>query len=465
MRAHIVRWLGVLAAVFLLTDLAIPMAIDPHARAFDFAPFYCAGEAVAQGADPYRAMPLGACEHRVATGPFFASGVVMPAPLPPYALAVLRVVAMLPFETAQRLLDWASLVSFALSAYLLRRITALPFAAIVFAMAPIAWVVLALGQTLLVMLCALTVCATLLARGHDRWAALAASVLMVEPHVGVAVCASLFVWRARTRPVFLATAAVLATTAVSVLSWPVVVEYFTTVLPLHARSEVFAPAQLSLTSALAALGVPVGTALRLGALQYGAGVIAGVAVARALELRLGVRAAVALVPPLFAVAGGTFIHATDFMLAVPAALLIAANTRWAALATLATIAIGAHWIAVGGLPGPLLTIVSGPFVVYARHRLLLPALTLGAAFALAVALLAMHPQEPRTVLAAVAPADFAEVSWGNYVGQHAATTFDFMVRLPMWSGLIALCALAVHLAAGRREKATRTRGLSPAAGT
>lgn len=465
MRARIVRALGALAVLFLVADLAVPMAIDPALRAFDFAPFYCAGEAVAEGADPYRAMPLGACEHRVAAGPFFASGVVMPAPLPPYALAALRLVALLPFDGAQRLLDWASVVSFALSAYLLRRLTRVPLGAIVFVIAPIAWVVLALGQTLLLMLCALTVCAALLERGHDRWAALVASVLMVEPHVGLPVCASLFVWRARTRPALLATAAAFAALAVGVLSWPVVVEYVTVVLPLHGRSEVYAPAQLSLTAVLAGLGVPAGTALRLAALQYAAAVIAGIGVARALELRLGVRGALALVPPLFAVAGGTFIHATDFLLAVPAALLIAANTTCAALSTAALVAIGAHWIAVGGLPGPLLTVVSSAAVVYARHRRLTAALTVGALAALAVAAFALHPEGPRTVLGAVAPADFAEVSWERFVHVHAATAIDFVVRLPLWAGVIALCALALNLAIRRREEASMRPALSLATGT
>jgi len=329
--------------MFLIADLAIPMAIDPNLRAFDFAPFYCAGEAVAQGADPYRAMPLGACEHRVATGPFFGSGVVMPAPLPPYALAGLRVVAFMPFGAAQHLLDWASLGSFAVSAFLLGKLTRAPMMVIVFAIAPIAWVVLALGQTLLVMLCALMVCAALIERGHDGWAALVASALMVEPHVGIAVCASLFLWRAKTRPVFLATGTVLGTIAVTMLSWPVVGEYFTAVLPLHARSEVYAAARFSLTSALVGLGVPVAAALKLGALQYAIGLIVGVFVARSLEDRLGAKSALAIVPPLFAVVGGTFMHATDFILAVPAALLIATNTTRAAWATAAMVAIAAHF--------------------------------------------------------------------------------------------------------------------------
>lgn len=450
-RARGIAWsAGALALVFLVADLAVPLAIDAGLRACDFAAFYCAGEAVANGADPYRVMPLAACEHRVATGPFFAALGVMPAPLPPYVMAALRIVAMIPFGLAQHLLDAISVAAFAVSAYFLHRLTRLPGLVVVFAIAPFAWIVLMLGQALLVMLCALTVCAVLLQRGRDRWAAAAASVLMVEPHVGAVVCLSLFLWRKKTRPVFLAAAAVCAALAVVTLSWPVVREYFTDVVPLHARSEVFAPGQFSLTAILAALGVPSSAALHLGAIQYVVVGLAGVFVARALAARLDNAAALACVPPLFAVVGGTFIHATDFILAIPAALLIAANTPRTVWATAALVGLSAHWKAVGGLPGPMLAIVAGSVLAYWHHRRLLPVLAVGGAFAVAVAVCAMIPSSGFAATAAPVPGDFAEIAWEQFMLTHAATAPDFAIRLPMWSALIALCALGVELASARR---------------
>jgi Glycosyltransferase family 87 len=450
-RASFLRVAGVLAVAFLLIDLAVPIAIDPSLRAYDFAPLYCAGEAVAQGADPYRAMPLGACEHRVAAGPFFASGVVLPAPLPPYALAALRPLAFVPFAAAQHLLDALSLAALALAAYLLYRLTRLPALAVIFALAPIAWIVIALGQPLLIVLAALVACAALLERGHDRWAAAAASLLMVEPHAGAAVCVALFVWRPRTRPVFAGLAFAAAAFSVAVLSWPVVLEYFRDVLPLHARSELFSPEQLSLSAVLVALGVPSATALQLGSLQYAAFALAGTFVARSLAQRLGSAAALALVPPLFAVLGGTFIHATDFLLAVPAALLLAAKTRRSAWITAALVATGTHLRAVGGLPGALLGVVAAPVLIYALHRRAAAASSVAVACGLAVAALTTLPDAPPVVLAAAAPQQFAETSWEAFVRAHPASALDFALRFPMWCGLVALCAAAFELAL-RRER-------------
>ena len=452
---RVVWWAGVLALIFLVAELAIPLAMDAALRACDFAAFYCAGEAVGHGADPYRVVPLAACEHRVATGPFFRQLAVMPAPLPPYVLAAFRVVAMVPFGLAQHLLDAMSLGAFALTVFLLHRLTRVPVMVVLFATAPFAWVVLMLGQPLLVLACALTSCAVLVRQDRDRLAALAASFLMVEPHIGVCVCLSLFLWRKKTRLVLAATGAACAALAVATLSWPVVREYFTDVLPLHARSEVYGPGQFSLTAVLAALGVPATSAVHAGAVQYVLVGLCGVFVARAVAARLENPAAAVVVPPLFAVLGGTFIHATDFILVLPAALLIAANTPRTVWATAAIVGLTAHWKAVGGLPGPLLSIAAATAVVYWRHRLLWPVFAVGAAFAIAVALCTQISGTSFPALGPLLPGDFAEMAWERFMLAHAATWADFLIRLPMWGALIALCALAVELAAGEQRSAVR----------
>ncbi|MBV8367359.1 MAG: DUF2029 domain-containing protein [Candidatus Eremiobacteraeota bacterium] len=445
-------WAGALALTVLIADLAIPLAIDAGLRACDFAAFYCAGEAVAHGADPYRVMPLAACEHRVATGPFLMQLAVMPAPLPPYVLGALRVVAMVPFRLAQHLLDVVSVGAFGVTVVLLHRLTRIPVMAVLFATAPFAWVVVMLGQPLLVLACALTAAAVLVRQDRDRFAALAASAMMVEPHVGLCVCLSLFLWRKKTRLVLVATGAAGVALAIATVSWPVVREYFTEVLPLHARSEVYGPGQFSLTAILAALGVPASSAVHAGAVQYAVVGLGGVFVARVVAARLENSAALVVVPPLFAVLGGTFIHATDFIFVLPAALLIAAKTPRRAWATAALVGLAAHWKAVGGLPGPLLSVVAATVLVYWRHRSLVPALAVGALFSIAVALCTLVTDAGPVALGAPAAGDFAELAWEQFMLAHAANGADFLIRLPMWGALIVLCALTVELAsAGRRD--------------
>ncbi|MGH7757112.1 MAG: hypothetical protein ACREM8_12635, partial [Vulcanimicrobiaceae bacterium] len=68
----------------------------------DFRAYYCGAVVAAAGGDPYRAEPLGACESAAAGafGYVLFPHLVMPAPLPGYALAFFAPFAALPFPTA-----------------------------------------------------------------------------------------------------------------------------------------------------------------------------------------------------------------------------------------------------------------------------------------------------------------------------------------------------------------------------
>ena len=86
--------------------LAIMIALNPLNRATylmgDFRAFYCAGAAVAQHANPYLEEPLRSCEQNAGppAEPAFLRPVALPAPLPPYALALFVPFARLPFPAA-----------------------------------------------------------------------------------------------------------------------------------------------------------------------------------------------------------------------------------------------------------------------------------------------------------------------------------------------------------------------------
>lgn len=97
----------------------------PATNQLDFPAFYCAGEALDRHANPYLEMPLAACEQRVSTNAVFRQHVVVPAPLPPYALAAYGIVALLPYETSYRLNVVTSVVALTASAYLLAGVTGL----------------------------------------------------------------------------------------------------------------------------------------------------------------------------------------------------------------------------------------------------------------------------------------------------------------------------------------------------
>lgn len=129
----------------LAVAFSIPLAVPVQLRALDFAAFYCAGEVLAQHEDPYRVMPLGACEREVSHNGPIAAGAVIPAPLPPYVLGAFALLSRLPFALAQHIFDLLSIAALALSIVLIGRTTGRAPPLVAFALAPTAWVVLALG--------------------------------------------------------------------------------------------------------------------------------------------------------------------------------------------------------------------------------------------------------------------------------------------------------------------------------
>jgi hypothetical protein len=116
----------------------------------------------------------------------------------------------------------------------------------------------------------------------------------------------------------------------------ITLEYFTQAIPDQAHSEVGAFAmQYSLASALNAIGIDSRTALALGAVDYVAMSILGILVARALVREKRDEALLILVPPAFAVLGGTYMHVYQLVIAAPAILILLStsfeNKRFAVL--------------------------------------------------------------------------------------------------------------------------------------
>jgi len=286
----------------------------------DFTAFYCASRTLASGANPYRYEPLHTCEHHNRSWRKPAD--VVAAPLPPYALALLVPVMALPY--AQASLVWLLLLiaSAAVIIWAIRELTNLPLLAVG---VPIVIAVLlqsmptgSLAPVPIALLCAAAVAIT---RRQWNLAALLLGLACIEPHVAVPafIAAALLIAPMRAR---LGVAA-LALLAIAVVSGGIALnaQYFTAVLPAHARFELGSIVQFGLSSMLYNFGVPARIALAIGAAQYALFVLLGVGLAA--RYRRDVPAMLVLVPMAFAVIGGVYIHLTQLAAVLPLGFVVA----------------------------------------------------------------------------------------------------------------------------------------------
>jgi hypothetical protein len=454
------RWIG--AGIVLATLIAFGLQTAVVTRTGfllgDFRAFYCAARVASHGADPYRAEPLRSCEVGIGTTPFFQKnpGVTIPAPLPGYAIAALVPLALLPFAAAAviwsllLLIAWfaciatvtrfarisweSSLAIFALSLGML----SLPFGEVV----PLA----------LAFICLAAYCAA-----DERYgaAALMAAASMIEPHLGLPACIALAVWRPAARlPIALAWCA-LGALSFAVLGPATNLEYFASVLPAHALSELSRNTQLSLTAVLAAAGMAPAAAIRAGAIWYLFMLVAGVAVAGLLARKIRNDAALVCVPPAFAVFGGTFIHVTQIAAALPAAAMLVAycERRHRVGAGIALLLLSVPWvwaISPALIVAPLVPIGYIAWRYWRENVAVALLVAIAGALALygLTELAAAAPHAGAHALGAAIDPQLAEASWSRFT-QASSTggVAAWMLRLPTWAGLALLLILLSREAA------------------
>jgi len=413
----------------------------------DFIAFYCAGGAVAQGADPYRQMPLNACEHALASGGIYASPVTVPAPLPPYALLGFSVLSRLPFLVAY--LAFAALLAGALIAgtLLMRRLGVPPLLTVA-AMAYPAVDSLRQGQPVLIVFLAVVLTAWALSRGRDRLAAVCSFAALIEPHIGLPLILALFLWRPKLRLLLVLAAFVSAGLSVAAVGLPVTLEYVTSVLPLHAASELLWVTQLSSAYALAVFGTPARIALELSTIQYFATVALGVYVAgRAARTRRAPEL-IALIPPLFGALGGPYIHAGLLPVALPIALVVAVRTR-RATAYLCLAAIAIVWLSVSEPVDYVLSLATAATIAYVWRANAVVSLV--AALCVTAIGIAHYPLQGAVGVAPpvmhIGPSAFAEQSWAQFVSAvnppGREQLVAFVMKLPTWLGLLGTAWLCV----------------------
>jgi hypothetical protein len=333
---------------WLLSSYVVDLARKHQASAItapiDFVAFYCGARVLAERRDPYLREPLRSCERDALAESEIRiiPNLVVPAPLPPYALAVLVPFALLPFRVASTIFFLASFLTIGGAAVLCIRLVRGPPVFVACALsAPLILGSLLIGQIVPIVVASL--CASALALRADRvWlSTLCAGVAMLEPHIGAAALVGMFVLERRARVAVPAFVAFLVGLSLEAGGFGRNIEYVSVVLPAHAHSEVTNfYAQYSLTAALYALGVGTETALRLGELSYLGMLAAGIVLARRLCAAYADRAFVVLAPAAATLVGGVFMHDHQMVVALPFAFLIASHVRakfpvYAAIALLA----------------------------------------------------------------------------------------------------------------------------------
>lgn len=320
---------------------------SPITDPIDLVAFYCGGRVLAERRDPYTVEPLRTCERAALreSGITIVPNLVVPAPLPPYALALFSAASLGSFRVASTAFFCASLFAIGIAIGLTIRLARGPPLVIAGAfVVALVFGSLLIGQIVPIVLAAL--CASALAlRSGRKWLSVAcASLAMLEPHVGAAALAGIFVTERRARIPVCASVVFLAALSLAAGGLDRNIEYALAVLPAHARSEITNfYAQYSLTALLYACGVRAQAALRWGEASYVVAFVGGIAVARKLARTYDDAAFAVLVPVAFALIGGVFIHIQQMAIALPLAFLFVRYGREKALAFVAVALLAVPW--------------------------------------------------------------------------------------------------------------------------
>jgi hypothetical protein len=298
----------------------------------DFGAFYCAGKVVLLRQDPYRVEPLLDCERHLTIidprweGKMVHEG-VNAAPLPGYDFIPLAALAALPTQLAVTVFGLLLLCVTAVTGYCLARMSPLPpIAAFAIAFVGITYGAAPYGQLAPFAIAAVAAAALLLRLGKQRRAALVASVALIQPLFGLPILVATFLFVPRTRLMIGMIVVALVLCSVAAVGMHGMIEY-PSVLSIHARAELNAPFQYSLTWLIHAFGGSATIALLAGSVSY----IVFFAICLLVLARTGEPAietgAIVLLPAAFSVFGGAYVHIHQISVALLAAIVLAYPTR------------------------------------------------------------------------------------------------------------------------------------------
>jgi hypothetical protein len=311
-------------SIFLL--LLVLLLVWRPPQLLDYSAFLCAGQNLRLGIDPYS--KVGAtfvCEQQIValTGARLSAGELLPAPFPPYVLAFFAVWSLLPKVAGAALWIIALVAGYLVLVEMLRRLSGQSPAVVVgVTLIPVLWGSLAVGELTSLAVGAIVACAAAFRAGRLGAAVCAALAALCEPHLGLPVALSLFCCSRAARIPLLLGGASLMLLSCAVAPPRETWEYLFQVLPAHARAELYADSQVSLSHAAALLGLPPPLAEAIGLAQYCAMTLLGVLCSVRLARNARDRDLAVLAPAALAVFGGSFVHIQQIAIAACCALLL-----------------------------------------------------------------------------------------------------------------------------------------------
>jgi hypothetical protein len=430
---------GLVALLYLLTHPPSAMIGKP-----DFNAFYCAGKVLISGSDPYRYGPMHQCEttnlHPV------TPNAIVPAPLPPYGLAELAPLSMIPYAQASVLWYLLLVGSAVVIIWAVVELAGLPLLLVAACVVlSILFQPLNLSALPPIPIALLTAAALAVERGRHTIAAVLLGLACIQPHVAIPPMLASFVAVPRMRLPIAGVVAILAAITLVVGGVPLNIEYLHAVLPAHALSEIGAYGQYSLSAILHAFGASDRVALLVGSLQYLAFVVAGVLLAYSLKKK--VPGSVVLAPLACAVAGGTFIHLPEVSGALPFALVLLASQQ-SVFAWLGVMLLAIPWQTVledrlAGIAG----VVAFAVLYYGRRvrPLLAGVISIALAAALWRAQDFVPDHGPIRAISSVPDAALAEAGWAQLAAQFPPTAFYWPSHFLTYLGLafVYLTAFAI----------------------
>ncbi|TAM62138.1 DUF2029 domain-containing protein [bacterium] len=464
---------ALMVAVTALMVLAVAFSIPRFAMRqspwmIDFKAFYCAATTATQRDDPYLQQPLYDCESK-STGPFLVhtrNHIVVPAPLPGYAIAAFVPLSLLPYRMAAGVWALVLIGAFVLSVHVLSLLTGIE-RWVVFSASFLPLIVfpLAAGNPAPISICAISLCALWLRHERYALAAAAATVAMIEPHLALPIVISLALWAPRSRPVLMIGILALAALSFAFLGLSENVEYMTRVLPAQTAAELRHIFQFSLSAVLYAFGLSATAAAHYGELSYLVMALLGILVAGRLYANGRDPAYLVFAPAAFVVLGGPYMHADQIAAAIPLALVLSTKTEQGRLlAVLALLLLAVPWEFVAFTGDPIIVATLAVLVLACCFLGMRLGLVLTVIATLALVLLNVWLPHTGTLAHATGqPRALAEASWtievaATYSHGSAAAWWS---RALTWVGLILLLWSAISRALPSRRSGTH--GVQPEA--
>ncbi len=464
--------ISIVASVLALILLALSVRVAVQMQPSSFKAFYCAGESVLERASPYAIEPLRACEHRVAPAALPAYA-VEPAPLPGYALASWALAATLPSVVARSLYLAVLILALVATSWAVGKLAHLDPAVVTLSLFAVWFLNVSFNEIPPIATAGIALAALMLERRKPWLAGLAAGLVAMEPHLAVPLWIALFVVAKTTRVPLIVVGAALVVADIAIGGPAQAITYFVQTLPAQALSEVHANDQYSLTHVAAMAGVGAAGALRLGFVSYVVMAVAGIVVAQRIAARHGSEY-LALVPPVFVLLGGTFLHDIQFFAALPLALVFLGRTpRPNLVAAAAAILLVIAWNEATSRFFLLLSATSAFATAWIAlpKSAARPIVCTTVAIATLVLVIAVNrlpvavgtPVSDPPAAATLDPSDQASRNWAVYVASSpplsTPTARTVVRKVPTWAGVVLLAAFC--LAYGWRRSTLGTASPQP----